>query len=37
MTGLHVVKKATKDGPRWHVYAYRGGPNILTVEGARPC
>lgn len=36
MTGLHVVKKDTKGGVRWHVYAYRGGPNILTVDGARP-
>lgn len=36
MTGLHVVKKRTKGGLRWHVYAYRGGPNILTVDGARP-
>jgi integrase len=36
MTGLHVVKKKIKGGLRWHVYAYRGGPNILTVDGARP-
>lgn len=36
MTGLHIVKKKIKGGLRWHVYAYRGGPNILTVDGARP-
>lgn len=36
MTGLHLVKKRTKTGDRWHVYAYRGGPSILTVDGAKP-
>lgn len=36
MTGLHVVRKPTKTGDRWYVYAWRGGPCIHTVIGARP-
>lgn len=36
MTGLHVVKKSTKAGVRWYVYAYRGGPCIHQCDGARP-
>lgn len=36
MTGLHVVRKATKGLDRWYVYAWRGGPCIHTCEGARP-
>lgn len=36
MTGLHVVRKRTKTGDRWYVYAWRGGPCIHQCEGARP-
>lgn len=36
VTKLHVVKKATKAGPRYYVYAWRGGPQIHTQEGTRP-
>jgi integrase len=32
--GIHVVKKARRDGPPiWYVYAYRGGPQIHRHEG----
>ena len=33
MSGLHVVKKKTRAGLTWYVYAYRGGPQILKKEG----
>ncbi|MDR7101429.1 tyrosine-type recombinase/integrase [Croceicoccus sp. BE223] len=36
MPGLHIVAKPTKVGPRWYVYAWRGGPCIAKVEGPRP-
>ena len=36
MTGLHVVSKPRKDGLRWYVYAWRGGPCILAQDGAKP-
>ena len=36
MTGLHVVSKPRKSGPRWYVYARRGGPCIYTCDGERP-
>lgn len=37
MSGLHVVKKKTRAGLTWYVYAYRGGPQILKKEGgAKP-
>lgn len=37
MSGLHVVKKKTRAGVTWYVYAYRGGPQILKKEGgAKP-
>lgn len=36
MTGLHVVSKPRKDGPRYYVYAWRGGPCIHTQDGAKP-
>ncbi len=36
MTGLHVIKKPRKDGPRWYVYAWRGGPCIHSQDGPRP-
>lgn len=36
MTGLHVVKKTTRSGVRWYVYAWRGGPCIHTADGPRP-
>lgn len=36
MTGLHVVKKKTRSGLRWYVYAYRGGPCIHQADGERP-
>lgn len=34
--GLHIVKSTIKSGVRWYVYAWRGGPLIETVDGARP-
>lgn len=36
MPGLHIVRKPTKNGSRWYVYAWRGGPLLLKVEGAKP-
>jgi integrase len=33
---LHVVSKRRKTGTRWYVYAWRGGPCITVVNGARP-
>lgn len=36
-SGVHIVRKLLADGtPRWHVYAYRGGPRIHTADGPRP-
>lgn len=36
-TGLHFVSKRLADGTlRWHVYAWRGGPKIYTVDGSKP-
>ncbi|MDD3798401.1 MAG: tyrosine-type recombinase/integrase [Novosphingobium sp.] len=34
--GLNIVRKATKDGPRWYVYAWRGGPCIHRQDGVKP-
>lgn len=36
VTGVHIVSKKTRAGKRWHVYAWRGGPSILVVDGAKP-
>lgn len=36
MTKLHLVSKRTKAGERWYVYAWRGGPQIAVVAGAKP-
>lgn len=37
MSGLHLVSKARPQGQRrWYVYAWRGGPCLLTVDGAKP-
>lgn len=36
MTKLHIVEKRRKADSRWYVYAWRGGPCIYTVDGARP-
>lgn len=36
MTGLHVVSKKTRAGVKWYVYAFRGGPCVLTMVGAKP-
>lgn len=36
VTKLHVICKRLKDGPRWYVYAWRGGPQILVQDGLRP-
>ncbi|MFO6446031.1 tyrosine-type recombinase/integrase [Erythrobacter sp. NE805] len=33
--GLHYVRKKTKAGDVWHVYAWRGGPSIARREGGR--
>lgn len=36
-SGLHVVRKVRAGQPaRWYVYAARGGPCILQVDGERP-
>lgn len=35
-TGLHLVQKRLRDGERWYVYAYRGGPCIHKKDGAKP-
>jgi integrase len=35
-TGLHIVRKRTKNGDRWYVYASRGGPCIHVAEGRKP-
>jgi integrase len=34
--GLHIVKRSWQAGVRWYIYAWRGGPLIQTVDGARP-
>lgn len=34
--GLHIVKTNRKVGVRWYIYAWRGGPLIEVVNGARP-
>lgn len=36
VTKLHLICKPLKAGPRWYVYAWRGGPQILVQDGARP-
>ena len=36
VTRLHVVSKTLAAGPRWYVYAWRGGPCIHVADGARP-
>lgn len=36
MTRLHIVPKRRKGGIRWYVYAWRGGPQIYTQDGAKP-
>lgn len=36
MTGLNIVSKRRKDGLRWYVYAWRGGPCIHTADGEKP-
>jgi len=36
VTKLHLICKRLKTGPRWYVYAWRGGPQILVRDGARP-
>lgn len=34
LEGLHFVRRSLSGGRvRWHVYAWRGGPRIMTVEG----
>ena len=32
----HIIRRQRKAGERWHVYAYRGGPAVLTKDGQRP-
>ncbi len=35
--GLHFVRRRLADGSnRWHVYAWRGGPIVMSADGARP-
>lgn len=35
--GVHFVRKPSRNGPTWYVYAWRGGPCILKAAGpARP-
>lgn len=34
--GLHIIKRVIPSGTRWYVYAWRGGPLIESVTGARP-
>lgn len=37
MKGLHFVRRRTKSGFIWHVYAWRGGPKIAERKGvAKP-
>lgn len=36
VTKLHVLCKRLKTGPRWYVYAWRGGPQIHVQDGPRP-
>lgn len=35
-TGLHIVRKRTRSGDRYYVYAYRGGPCIHTQDEHKP-
>lgn len=34
-TGPHIVRKRLKNGPVWYIYAWRGGPCVRKVEGAK--
>lgn len=34
-TGPHIVPKRLKSGPAWYLYAWRGGPLVRKVEGAK--
>lgn len=36
VTKIHVVRKSLKSGPRYYVYAWRGGPQIHAQDGTRP-
>lgn len=36
MSGLHIVRKRLKQGPRFYVYAWRGGPCVHSQDGNRP-
>ena len=36
MTKLHIIRKSLKTGPRFYVYAWRGGPQIHVQDGTRP-
>lgn len=36
VTRLHIVSKRLRTGVRHYVYAWRGGPQILVQDGARP-
>lgn len=36
VTRLHIVKKPRNGGPRWYVYAWRGGPCIHQQDIERP-
>jgi integrase len=36
VTKLHVIRKQLKTGPRYYVYAWRGGPQIHVQDGTRP-
>ncbi|QQN75891.1 tyrosine-type recombinase/integrase [Croceicoccus sp. YJ47] len=33
---MHIVSKPSKEGLRWYVYAWRGGPCIHKAIGAKP-
>lgn len=36
VTKLHIICKRLRTGPRYYVYAWRGGPQIHVQDGARP-
>lgn len=36
VTKLHIIRKSLKTGPRYYVYAWRGGPQIHAQDGVRP-
>ncbi len=36
VTGIHIIKKPTKHGPCWYIYAWRGGPRIDKRFGPKP-